>query len=129
MPFGVCFGFFRSIYGKIHDHAGIHHKQMQLDGKPHLLFTETERPCKAAFLEEIKDNDGNICSRYFIEIEDSVESLDALGTKYDVDVIVTRNIDFNNHIALVFARYQHSFSCSLLKNRDGFQAFGNHPYY
>ena len=72
-----------------------------LDGKPHLLFTETERPCKEAFLEEIKDNDGNICSRYFIEIEDSVESLVALGTKYDVDVIVTRNIDFNNHIALV----------------------------
>ena len=70
------------------------------DGKEHLMFTEKERPCKEAFLKEIKDNEGTICSRYFIQLE-SIEDIDELGTKYDVDILVTRNLDFNNVISLV----------------------------
>lgn len=70
------------------------------DGKEHLMFTEKERPCKEAFFKEIKDNEGTICSRYFIQLE-SIEDIDELGTKYDVDILVTRNLDFNNVISLV----------------------------
>ena len=70
------------------------------DGKLHLFFTEEEKPCEEARLEEITDNDGNICSRYFIDIN-TIEALDSLGTKYDVDILVTRNLDFDDYIALV----------------------------
>jgi hypothetical protein len=70
------------------------------DGKEHLLFTEKEKPCKEAYLKELKDNGGKICSRYFINLK-SIEDVDALGTKYDVDVLVTRNLDFENVISLV----------------------------
>lgn len=48
----------------------------------------------------MKDNEGKTCSRYFIEI-DSIEAVDNLGTQYGVDVIVTRNLDFDNIISLV----------------------------
>lgn len=70
------------------------------DGKLHLKFTEKERPCKEAYLKELLDNDGNECSRYFIELN-SIEEVDALGDKYDVDVLVSRNLQFDNIIALV----------------------------
>ena len=70
------------------------------DGKEHFLFTEKERPCKEAFLKDVKDKEGKICSRYFIEL-DSIEAVDKLETQYDVDVLVTRNLDFNNIISLV----------------------------
>ena len=48
----------------------------------------------------MKDNEGKTCSRYFIEI-DSIEAVDNLGTQYGVDVLVTRNLDFDNIISLV----------------------------
>ena len=70
------------------------------DGKLHLNFTERERPCKEAYLKELKDNEGNDCTRYFIQM-DSIEKVDALGTKYDVDVLVTKNLAFDGIISLV----------------------------
>ena len=70
------------------------------DGKLHLLFTERERPCSEAYLKELYDNDGNKCSRYFIDIS-SIEEADELGDKYDVDVLITRNLDFDGIISLV----------------------------
>jgi len=70
------------------------------DGKLHMFFTERERPCKEAFLEELNDNEGNLCSRYFINLE-SIEEADKLGEKYDVDILITRNSDFDKYIAVV----------------------------
>lgn len=70
------------------------------DGKLHLLFTEEERPCSEAYLKEVYDNDGNKCSRYFINLS-SIEEVDELGNKYDVDVLITRNLDFDGIISLV----------------------------
>ena len=70
------------------------------DGNLHLLMTEKERPCKEAVLEELKDNDGKVCSRYMIELT-SIEDIDELGEKYDVDVLVTKNNDFEQYIAIV----------------------------
>ena len=70
------------------------------DGKEHFLFTEKERPCKEATLKYVKDNEGRTCSRYFIEL-DSIEAVDKLGTQYDADILVTRNLDFDNTISLV----------------------------
>lgn len=70
------------------------------DGKLHNIFTDKERPCKEAYLKELRDKDGEICSRFFIQI-DSIEAVDELGEKYDVDVLVTRNLDFEGIISLV----------------------------
>lgn len=70
------------------------------DGKLHLLFTEEERPCSEAYLKEVYDNDGNKCSRYFINLS-SIEEVDELGNKYDVDVLITRNLNFDGIISLV----------------------------
>ena len=70
------------------------------DGKLHLLFTEEERPCSEAYLKELYDNDGDKCSRYFINIS-SIEEADELGDKYGVDVLITRNLDFDGVISLV----------------------------
>jgi len=70
------------------------------DGGEHYVFTEEEMPCEEAYLKALPDYRGNLCSRYFIELN-SIEEVDALGTKYDVDVVVTRNLDFEGVIALV----------------------------
>lgn len=70
------------------------------DGNIHLMFTEKERPCEEAYLKELDDSDGTKCSRYFIQVS-SIEDVASLGAKYDVDVMITRNLDFNNVIALV----------------------------
>ena len=70
------------------------------DGKEHFMFTEKERPCKEAFLKELQDNDGKDCSRFFVQL-DSIEAIDKLGAQYGVDVLVTRNLDFNDVISLV----------------------------
>ena len=70
------------------------------DGQEHSLFTEKERPCKEAVLKDVKDNEGKTCSRYFIEL-DSIEDVDRIGIQYDVDILVTRNLAFDNIIALV----------------------------
>lgn len=70
------------------------------DGKEHVIFTEKERPCKEAVLKELQNNEGEVCSRYFIQL-DSIEDIDKLGEQYNVDVLVTRNLDFNNVISLV----------------------------
>ena len=51
-------------------------------------------------LKELLDNDGNECSRYFIELN-SIEEVDTLGDKYDVDVMISRNLNFDNIIALI----------------------------
>ena len=70
------------------------------DGKEHILFTEKERPCKEAYLKELFDNDGVLCSRYFIKL-DSIEEVDKLGDRYNTDVLITRNTDFDGIIAVV----------------------------
>lgn len=70
------------------------------DGKIHLLFTEKEKPCEEAYLKEISDNEGNICSRYFINLNTIIE-IDKLGKKYDVDVLVIKNTNFPEYIALI----------------------------
>ena len=71
------------------------------DGKEHLLITEYERPCEEAFLDYLEDNEGNQCSRFFVELDGSLEAVDKLADKYDVDVLVSRNGDFPEYIALV----------------------------
>lgn len=70
------------------------------DGKLHLLFTEKEKPCEEAYLKEILDIDGNKCSRYFIDLE-TISEVDGLGEKYGMDILVTKNLDFPECIALV----------------------------
>ena len=75
-------------------------KKCSTDGKLHLLFTETERPCREAYLKELRDTAGNLRSRYCIRLN-SIEDVDRLGTQYDVDVAVTRNLEFPVYIALV----------------------------
>lgn len=70
------------------------------DGEIHYLFTEKERPCKEATLEELSDKEGVLCSRYFIKLS-SIEELNALGEKYNCDVLVTVNHMFPEYIALV----------------------------
>lgn len=70
------------------------------DGKSHMLFTENERPCKEAYLKELEDNAGVLCSRYFLHL-DSLEEADKLGTNYDVDILISRNLDFDGIISLV----------------------------
>lgn len=70
------------------------------DGKLHFFFTEKEKPCEEAVLEELLDDDGAPCSRYFVELH-SIEELNELGEKYNCNVIVTNNINFPDFIALV----------------------------
>ena len=48
----------------------------------------------------MQDNDGKDCSRFFVQL-DSIEAIDKLGAQYGVDVLVTRNLDFNDVISLV----------------------------
>lgn len=70
------------------------------DGKLHLFFTEKERPFEEAYLKEVTDNGGNKCSRYFIDLN-TVSEVDRLGEKYGMDILVTKNLDFPECIALV----------------------------
>lgn len=70
------------------------------DGKLHILFTENERPCKEAYLKELEDNAGALYSRFFLHL-DSIEEADKLGTNYDVDILISRNLDFDGIISLV----------------------------
>ncbi len=71
------------------------------DGRSHLDFTEKERPCVEAYLKRLKDKTGDVCTRYFIEIESSIEAVDRLGELYDSDILITKNLNFNNVISLV----------------------------
>lgn len=70
------------------------------DGKLHLFFTEKEKPCEEAYLKEVLDSAGKKCSRYFIELE-TISEVDELGEKYGMDILVTKNLDFPQCIALV----------------------------
>lgn len=70
------------------------------DGKLHLLFSTKEKPCEEAYIKELLDCNGNMCSRYFINL-DTIADLDKLGKKYDVDILVTENLDFPGYIGLV----------------------------
>lgn len=74
--------------------------RLNSDGRVHFMLTETERPCSEAYLKKLRDIYGNKCSRYFIQL-DTIEDLDSLGTKYNVDVVVTRNDLFEDYIAIV----------------------------
>ena len=69
-------------------------------GELHLIFTEKEKPCEEAYLKGLLDSDGNKCSRYFIDL-DTITELDKLGEKYDIDVLVTKNLDFPEYTALI----------------------------
>lgn len=84
------------------------------DGKLHLFMTEMERPCEEAVLEELIDNNGEKCSRYMIELN-SIEDIDRLGEKYDVDVLITRNTDFQQYIAVVL--YDEEINQKLMKTK------------
>lgn len=70
------------------------------DGQLHYMMTEQERPCDEAYLINLLDTEGNECSRFMINLE-TIEDIDQLGTKYGVDVLVTRNLSFSDYIALV----------------------------
>ena len=70
------------------------------DGELHLLFTEKEKPCEEAYLKKLLDKDGNACSRYFLNLH-TILDIDKLGEKYDTDILVTKNLDFPEYIALV----------------------------
>ena len=76
-------------------------KRCAEDGKSHEIFTEDERPCEEAVLEEITNRNGQKCSRFFIEIENTIEALDELCDKYVADIKIARNIFFPNEIILV----------------------------
>ena len=65
-----------------------------------MLFTEKEKSCEEAYIKELLDSDGNKCSRYFIDL-DTITELDKLGEKYDTDVLVTKNLDFPEYIAII----------------------------
>ena len=71
------------------------------DGEYHLIYDENERPCAEAYLKKIVDTEGNLCSRYFINIDDSISGLDELREKYDADILVTKNADFPDYMALI----------------------------
>lgn len=70
------------------------------DGKLHLLFSAKEKPCEEAYIKELLDSNGNMCNRYFFDL-DAITEQDKLGKKYDVDVLVTENLDFLRYSALV----------------------------
>lgn len=55
---------------------------------------------RRGIFKEIIDIDGNKCSRYFIEL-DTILELDKLGEKYDTDILVTKNLDFPEYVAIV----------------------------
>ncbi len=74
--------------------------QCNRDGNIHLKFSKKEQPCREAYLKELDDTNGERCSRYFIELS-TIEDMDALGENYDLDVLVTRNMGFDDVIALV----------------------------
>lgn len=76
-------------------------KRCMSDGQNHQLFTENERPCNDAVLEEIIDRNGNRCSRFFIEIDNTIEALDKLCDNYVADIKVSRNLFFPDYITLV----------------------------
>ena len=50
--------------------------------------------------ENKKYKNNSLCSRYFISLE-SIEEDDKLGEKYNVDILITRNLDFDKYIAIV----------------------------
>lgn len=54
-------------------------KKCSTDGKLHLLFTETERPCREAYLKELRDTAGNLCSRYCIRLNERLNPPAKLG--------------------------------------------------
>lgn len=64
------------------------------------IYDRKERPYDEAILTEILDKHGERCSRFMIEL-DTIEDVDKLGQKYQVDVLVTKNLDFDDYIALV----------------------------
>ena len=72
------------------------------DGKLHLIHAEAERPCSEAYLKPIKDIHGEECTRFFIDLESpTIETVNELGKKYGVDVLVTENLEFPGQVALV----------------------------
>ncbi len=48
----------------------------------------------------VYDSDANKVSRFFIELN-SIEDIDLLGEKYGVDVLVTKNVSFEDYISIV----------------------------
>lgn len=70
------------------------------DGILHLFMTEKERPCDEAELIEIIDKNGERCSRFTINLE-TIEDINKLSEKYNIDILVTKNLEFENLIALV----------------------------
>lgn len=74
--------------------------RLNSDDRGHFRHTENERPCSEAYLKELRDIYGNKCSRYFIQL-DTIEDVDSLGTKYNVDAVITRNDLFEDYIAIV----------------------------
>lgn len=70
------------------------------DGNLHLLFTEKEKPCEESYLKEVIDDEGELCSRFFIEIT-TIAEVHILGERYNLDILVTVNQSFPLYTALV----------------------------
>lgn len=70
------------------------------DGKDHSHVTKGERPCEEAYIKDIVDVDGNVQSRYFIEIN-SVDELFEFERKYQVNTLLRVNKEFPDYIAIV----------------------------
>ena len=58
------------------------------------IYTEDEKPCEDAFLDNIKDCCGEECTRYFIILDNNLKALEDLCVKTGVTVLMTFNETF-----------------------------------
>lgn len=70
------------------------------DGKDHSRVTRREKPCDEAYISDIIDVDGNVQSRYFIELE-TIDDLFALEKKYRLNTLLRTNKEFPDYIAII----------------------------
>lgn len=70
------------------------------DGKDHSRVTQKERPCEEAYVKDIIDNEGNVQSRYFIQLE-TIDDLFHFEKKYQVNTLLRKNKEFPEYIAIV----------------------------
>ena len=57
-------------------------------------------PCRWQTRADLCNENGILCSRYCIRLA-SIEEVDRLGSIYDANVMITRNLGFPDRIALV----------------------------
>lgn len=59
------------------------------------IYTEDEKPCEDAFLDNIKDCCGEECTRYFIVLDNSLKALEDFRAETGTTVMLTENTTFN----------------------------------